>query len=385
MTDWHSGNPALTTAALSAWPARVLRIAFRFPCRPRYLAEPLRKARTGLVLTLLLALGMPQIATAQPASIRDGAPQAYVVKKGDTLWGIADMFLEQPWLWPEVWDVNPQIDNPHLIFPGDTIYLSYVDGRPRLSLTRGRDVKLAPNMRVTPLDLAIPVIPLDQIGAFLLRHRILDADELERSAWVVAGGQEHLITANGDIIFGRGYFPQDERAYGIYRAGDIYRDPLSLEILGYQAQDIGNAQAKSSLAQEVVELEITRVTEEVRLTDRLLPLEERVLDATFQPRAPDVRIENGFMIAVDGGVSQIGTTDIVVLNKGARDGMDVGHVLAIYQTGQVVFDEVARNNVQLPDVRAGLLMVFEVAEKASYALVLKANRPLKVMDKVKNP
>ncbi|MEM7692274.1 MAG: LysM domain-containing protein [Pseudomonadota bacterium] len=322
---------------------------------------------------------------AQTASIRDDAPDEYLVKKGDTLWAISDMFLEQPWLWPEVWDVNPQIDNPHLIYPGDTIYLSYVDGKPRLSLQRGRDIKLTPNMRVTPLDFAIPVIPLDQIGAFLLGHRILDASELERAAYVLAGAQDHLITANGDIIFGRGAFPEDERAYGIYRPGDVYRDPITQEVLGYQAQDIGNAQAKSSLQDPVVELEITRVTEEVRISDRLLPLEERILDATFQPRAPDEEVENAFMIAVDGGVSQIGTTDIVVINRGARDGLEVGHVLAIYQAGQLVFDDVARENVRLPDVRAGLAMVFDVADKASYALVLKANRPLKVMDKVKNP
>lgn len=335
-------------------------------------------------LALFIALPHPSLAQ-EAATIRDGAPQEYTVKKGDSLWAIADMFLEQPWLWPEVWDVNPQIDNPHLIFPGDTIYLTYVDGRPRLSMQRGRDIKLTPNMRVEPLDLAIPVIPLDQIGAFLLRHRILEVDDLNQSAYVVAAGQQHLISANGDIIFGRGYFPEDERAYGIYRAGDIYRDPISLEILGYQAKDIGNAQATSSLDDPIVELGITRITEEVRITDRLLPLEERILDATFQPRAPEKTLRNAFMIAVDGGVSQIGTTDIVVINKGARDGLEVGHVLAIYQTGEVVFDQVARENVKLPDERAGLTMIFEVAEKASYALVLKANRPLKVMDKVKNP
>lgn len=334
---------------------------------------------------LMCALVLPGISLAQDASVRAGAPEVYVVKKGDTLWGIADMFLEQPWLWPEVWDVNPQIDNPHLIFPGDTLYLSYVDGRPRLSLARGRDVKLTPNMRITPLDLAIPVIPLDDINAFLMRHRIIGPDLLESSAYVVAGGQEHLITANGDTIYGRGEFPEGERAYGIYRAGDVYRDPTTLEILGYQAQDIGNAQTKSSLSDPVVELEVTRVTEEVRISDRLLPLDERILDATFQPRAPDVDVEDAFMIAVDGGVTQIGTLDIVVLNRGEREGLKVGHVLAIYQTGEIVFDEIAQTNVSLPDVRAGLAMVFEVAEKASYALVLKSNRPLKVMDKVKNP
>lgn len=342
----------------------------------------------GLAGALLLPLGALLFAGAAGSyaqSVRDSAPGEYLVRKGDTLWGIADMFLEEPWLWPEVWDVNPQIDNPHLIYPGDTIYLSYVDGRPRLSLTRGRDVKLSPNMRVTPLDLAIPVIPLDQIDAFLLRHRILGIDDLEESAYVIAGDQRHLLSASGDTIFGRGYFPEGERAYGIYRAGDIYRDPITLEVLGYQAQDIGNAQTKSSLKEEVVELEVTRVTEEVRITDRLLPLEERVLDATFQPRPPATTIENGFMIAVDGGVNQIGATDIVVINKGAREGMEPGQVLAVYQAGALVFDEIARNNVRLPDIRAGLAMVFEVAEKASYALILKSNRPLKVMDKIKNP
>ena len=318
-------------------------------------------------------------------ALKDNLPETYTVKKGDTLWGISGMYLQQPWLWPELWDVNPQIDNPHLIYPGDELYLVWVDGQPRLRLKRGRDVKLAPNMRVSQLDLAIPVIPLDEIGAFLLRHRILGASELNDSAYVVAGDQGHLISAPGDRVFGRGPFSEDERAYGIYRPGEVYRDPITNEGLGHQAQDIGNAQRLSSARDDVVELEITRVAEEVRIADRLLPNEERILDATFQPQAPDTEIENGFMIAVDGGVSQIGTTDIVVLNRGLRDGLEIGNVLAIYQTGEVVYDKVAKNNVTLPDTRAGLLMVFESFEKASYAIVLKASRPLKVLDKVKNP
>ena len=317
--------------------------------------------------------------------LNDDVPETYIVKKGDTLWGISGMYLREPWLWPELWDVNPQIDNPHLIYPGDELYLVWVDGQPRLRLRRGRDVKLAPNMRVEPLDLAIPTIPLDEIGAFLLRHRILAADELNNSAYIVAGDQGSLISAPGDLIFGRGPFPEGERAYGIYRPGDTYRDPITDELLGYQAQDIGNAKLLSSNQDAVTELEINRVTEEVRIADRLLPMEERILDATFQPRAPETTIENGLMIAVDGGVTQIGTTDIVVLNKGMRDGLEVGHVLAIYQTGELVFDKVAQENVRLPDVRAGLAMVFESFDKASYALVLKSNRPLKVLDKVKNP
>ncbi len=332
-----------------------------------------------LLLSLVFSGGLRAI------ELNEDVPEVYVVKKGDTLWGISGMYLREPWLWPELWDVNPQIDNPHLIYPGDELYLTWVDGKPRLRLRRGRDVKLTPNMRVTPLDLAIPIIPLDEIGAFLLRHRILDANELNDSAYIVAGDQEHILSASGDRIFGRGYFPEGERAYGIFRPGDGYIDPITEELLGYQAQDIGNAKLLSSNTDDVVELEVTRITEEVRISDRLLPMEERVLDATFQPRAPTETIEDGLMIAVDGGVTQIGTTDIVVLNKGKRDGLEIGQVLAIYQTGEVVFDKVAQENVQLPDTRAGLAMVFEAFEKASYAIVLKASRPLKIMDKVKNP
>ena len=317
--------------------------------------------------------------------LNDEAPQTYIVKKGDTLWGISGMFLAEPWLWPELWDVNPQIDNPHLIYPGDELYLVWVDGQPKLRLKRGRDVKLAPNMRVSALDLAIPVIPLDELQAFLQRDRILGPDELNNTAYVVAGAQGHLISAPGDRIFGRGLFPDGDRAYGIYRPGEVYRDPITDEALGYQAQDIGSAQLLSSNKDEVVELEVTRVTEEVRITDRLLPTEDKVIDATFHPRAPNDEIVDGFMIAVDHGVSQIGAWDVVVINRGEREGLEVGHVLAVYQSGQVVHDEIAGDNVALPDVRAGLAMVFEVFEKASYVIVLKTNRPLKVLDKVKNP
>lgn len=342
------------------------------------------KTRPISICLLLVALFFCGTLQAE-VEIRDDVPEVYIVKKGDTLWGISGMYLREPWLWPELWDVNPQIDNPHLIYPGDELYLVWIDGQPRLRMRRGRDIKLTPNMRVSPLDLAIPIIPLDEIGAFLMSHRILDADDLNNSAWIVAGSQGHLLSAPGDRIFGRGPFPEGERAYGIYRAGDTYIDPLTQELLGYQAQDIGNANLLSSNKEEIKELEINRITEEVRLTDRLLPMEERIIDATFHPRAPATEIQNGFMIAVDGGVTQIGTMDIVVLNRGKRDGLEVGHVLAVYQTGELVFDRVTETNVKLPDVRAGLAMVFEAFEKASYAIIIKSSHPLKVGDKVKNP
>lgn len=340
--------------------------------------------KQGLTIYLLLFC-LCFSASLRALEVRDDAPQTYVVKRGDTLWGISGMYLEKPWLWPELWDVNPQIDNPHLIYPGDELYLTWVDGQPRLQLRRGRDVKLHPEMRISELDLAIPAIPLDEVGPFLKRHRIVDAGALNGAPYVVAGDQGHLLSAPGDRMFGRGEFVSGERAYGIFRPGEAYRDPLTGELLGYQARDIGNARLLSSASDSVVELEVTRVTEEVRIEDRLLPEEERILAATFHPRAPRQPVENGFMIAVDGGVSQIGPGHIVVLNLGEREGLEPGNVLAIYQDGGSVYDRVAQENVRLPDTRAGLLMVFEVFERASYALVLKSSRPLRILDRVEEP
>jgi hypothetical protein len=334
-----------------------------------------------LLLMSLLFSGWLQAAV----ELKEDVPETYIVKKGDTLWGISGMYLQKPWLWPQLWDANPQIDNPHLIYPGDELYLVWIDGQPRLRMRRGRDVKMTPNMRVSDLDLAIPIIPLDEIGPWLKWSRIVAEGELNGAPYIVAGSQNHLLSAPGDQVFGRGDFPEGERAFGIYRPGEAYYDPITNELLGYQAQDIGNTKLLSSSAESVAELEVTRVTEEVRISDRLLPMRERTIDATFHPRPPSVEIKDGFMIAVPGGVTQIGTNDIVVVNKGERDGLEVGQVLAVYQSGQLIFDDIAKENVQLPDIRAGLAMVFEVFEKASYAIILKSDKPLKVGDKVKNP
>lgn len=323
---------------------------------------------------------------AHAVELKQDVPETYIVKKGDTLWGISGMYLQQPWRWPELWDVNPQVDNPHLIYPGDQLYLYWVDGQPRLGMHRGGgDMKLSPEMRVSPLDLAIPIIPLDQIGPWLQRNRVMDADELNNSAYIVSQDEKALISGPGDKIFGRGPFPDGERTYGIYRVGQHYVDPETDEYLGYQVIDIGTAKLLSSNRDEVTELEVTRVTEETRITDRLLPYEERVVDASFHPRAPDTEIEGGVMIAVEGGLSQIAQMSIVTINRGKRDGLEIGHVLAVYQRGETVFDKVANSNVRLPDSRAGLAMVFDSYEKVSYAVVLKTTRPLAVNDLVKNP
>jgi hypothetical protein len=340
------------------------------------------KPLSGCLLLLSLAFTSWTQALVQ---LNDDVPQIYTVKQGDTLWGISGLYLQEPWLWPELWDANPQVDNPNLIYPGDELFLVWVGGQPRLRLRRGREVKLSPTMRVSPLNMAIPAIPLDQIGPWLRRNRVMDAQEIKNSAYIVAAGDRALLAGPGDTIFGRGPFPDGERLYTIYRAGQSYIDPVTKEFLGYEVIDIGTAKLLGSNRNAVTELEVTRIEEEVRIGDRLFPIEERILDASYHPQAPAQDIAGGVMIAVEGGLTQIGDMSIVAINKGKRDGLQIGNVVAIYQTGEQVFDKVSQTQVVLPDTRAGLAMIFESYEKISFAIVLRATRPLSVFDLVKQP
>lgn len=337
--------------------------------------------KTVLGCILLMVVSLVSIA-GDVLTLKDGHPTTHVVKKGDTLWGISSKFLSDPWLWPEIWHVNPQIDNPHLIYPGDVLNLVYIDGRPKLVVKRGKDVKLTPKVRISDLDLAIPAIPLDAIAPFLTASRVVDESQLRNAPYVLAGKGGHIVTGAGDELYARGEF-DDGETYGIFRPGQAYLDPDSQELLGYQAFAIANAKIVG-VEKDIATLGLNQTTQEVLRGDRLLLDEKRRINSSFYPSSPDQETE-GFIIAVEGGVSQVGSMDVVVINKGLRDGLDVGHVLAIYRIGEVVRDEIRKDVVKVPDTRAGLLMVFRTFDKVSYGLVLKATRPLQVLDKVRNP
>lgn len=340
--------------------------------------------RKTFVALLLLALG-----TAAQAEIRlrEGHPQQYSVARGDTLWDISARFLQQPWQWPQVWAVNPQVRNPHLIYPGDVLNLVYLDGQPRIVLQRGESrgtVRLSPQVRREALAEAIPTIPLGKINSFLLSNRIVDdAAELERAPYILAGNAERVVSGAGDRIYARGDFAAGPAVYGLFRRGKVYSDPKSGEVLGINLDDIGSAEV---VAQEddIATLRLTRTTQEVRLADRLLPTEARQISSTFMPAAP-VEAIDGLILDVPRGVTQVGLLDVVTLDKGRRDGLDEGHVLAVYKTGETVRDRVTGERVKVPDERAGLLMVFRSYDKLSYGLVLMAQRQLAVGDKIRNP
>ncbi|CAA0104571.1 Uncharacterised protein [Zhongshania aliphaticivorans] len=338
----------------------------------------------NMVLGLCLGLMMALAQAGDVLSLKGGHPQTYVVQKGDTLWDISAMFLNDPWFWPELWHYNPQVENPHLIYPGDVLTLVWVNGKPMLvrNAVDNSVVKLTPEMRISDITDAIPTIPLDVIAPFLTRSRVVTDAELERAPYVLAGKRGNIVAGAGDQILGRGDFSGDE-TYGVYRRGQVYQDPITGEVLGVEATDIGTANLLAT-EKDVATLTLNRSTQEIRRADRFLPMEVRHLHARFEPKAP-VENTNGFIIAVDGGLTQIGSFDVVTLNLGARNEIQAGDVMAIYTTGVVVTDPLTNERVKAPDVRAGLLMVFRSFERVSYALVLKAEQPLTVGDKVKNP
>ena len=338
----------------------------------------MRKLLYALAASALLFTSWAQ---AQP-ELRSDHPERYTVVKGDTLWDISARFLNNPWYWPEIWHVNPQVANPHLIYPGDRLALVYIDGKPRITKVATSDVvKLSPQVRSEAIDTPIPAIPLDAIASFLTETRIVSPEEINGAPYVLEGEDGRIITGAGDRIYARGEKPADR--VGIFRRSKEFVDPDTGEFLGLEARSIarGNVNAENG---DVLTVGITKSSEEVRIGDRLLVNEDRRLTTSFVPSSPDSEIE-GKMISVDGGVSQIGQYDVVAINRGEREGLAPGNVLAVLKAGNMVRDPVTGETIELPSERAGLLMVFQAYEKMSYGLVLQANRVLTVGDKVTNP
>ncbi|OQX38730.1 MAG: hypothetical protein B0D91_03245 [Oceanospirillales bacterium LUC14_002_19_P2] len=323
---------------------------------------------------------------------RDDRPESYTVVPGDTLWEISGRFLKSPWRWPEVWDMNSQISNPHLIYPGDVINLVYIDGKPHLTVSRngqsatgdGRTIKLVPKIRKQRLADAIPTIPLDAISGFLSNSRIVSAPEtLTNAPYIVSGKSDNLISAGGDTVYARGTLEDKITSYGIYRMQQVIVDNETNEALGIMALGVGSATLKQAHG-DLLTLEVTQASEEIRSGDRLLVSEERGLASSFMPSAPDDREMRARILHVISGVNQIGRFNNVIVNKGERDNLKAGNVLAIYKDIEVR-DRFADEVITLPPERVGLLMVYRTFEKVSYGVVLKASQPLRVGNLLKAP
>lgn len=337
--------------------------------------------------------------TASAVELKDGHPDVYYVKQGDTLWDISSTFLDSPWQWPELWHVNQEIDNPHLIYPGDVIRLVYVDGKPRLELERGAEteqvkmltdgsvVKLTPKARVSSLDTAIPTIPLDAIQHFLRDALVLTADEIDQAPYVVGGQDKRVIFGKDDTIYARDTHTKWEtlnQGYGIYRVGERYVDPQTREVLGYEALQIGSGKVIGHEG-EVITLYMMNTRESVRARDRVLSTRERKMTSLFHPSAPDEDINATVIRFLGNNVTSAARNDIVVINKGARDGLKEGNVLAIQQRGEQALDTMRGDRVQLPSVNAGTLILFRTFEKVSYGLIIRSTLPVHLGDLAVKP
>jgi LysM repeat protein len=321
-------------------------------------------------------------------------PESYVVQRGDTLWDIASMFLRDPWYWPEIWQINPQVENPHLIYPGDTLSLAYLDdGRPVVNLERGPQVvqagpgvdRLSPRVRAQPLEEAIQTIPYETIAAFLSRPRFIDKRDIDDMPYVVAL-REALIGSAGRDVYVRGLEEQAAigSVFNVVELGGAFVDPDTNDVLGYQGIYVG--QGRLDRTGDPGTMHMLETEREV-VVGNYLAEEEDAVPLNFIPRSPESEIE-GRIIAVTSGVSLIGQYHVVVINRGTQAGLEPGHVLRAYQTGQTIRDThrgLVGQKVRLPDEPAGTMMVFRTAERISYALVMEATTPLAVFDTVRNP
>ena len=322
------------------------------------------------------------------------APDSYVVKRGDTLWGIAKVFLRDPWYWPEIWQVNPRIQNPHLIYPGDTLRLVYIEGKPTIMLQRGGAARVEPRVRSQALEGAVSTIPYETVAAFMSKPSVLSQEQIKTAPYVLSSRDVHVAIAEGDTVYARGF--TDSAAalgthYNVVHVGDALRDPDDNRIVGYDGIFTGAGHV--TRIGDPTTLIMTESARETEPGDKLfaggvdVPLD-------FIPAPPRSKI-NGRIMAVANGVTVIGQYEVVVINRGARDGLVPGNVLAVFEAGEVIRDtankgflstsRLASEKVRLPDERNGTFMVFKTFDNMSYGLIMEATNIIRVGDRIENP
>lgn len=358
----------------------------------------LRQRRFGAILIALLlatwgAASPTYSAENQSPQLISGAPERYVIQDGDTLWGIARKFLVDPWKWPEIWQMNPGIENPHLLYAGDVLVLSGSgEGETaQVKVLRNRKVtKLSPTVRVESVDQAVPTIPPDVILPFLRKPLIIGRGDLDNAPYMAIGEEGTIALGKYSVFYGRGFDQENVRAkagdlYHIFRPGKLLIHPETNESLGIQAHHLGIARMLQPGA--TAKLEIILAFEDVNPGDRLVKQVEQFSLPYFQPRAPERKV-SGMIIDSPGSVGtqvELGRLQVVVLSLGERDGIESGHVLRVLRSEPKQKDPVTGKMFQPPLQTSGLTMVFKTFEKVSYALLMTSNRPIHVHDIVQTP
>ena len=391
-----------------------------------------------LIASLALVLAAP--AFADTLKLQDNAPDRYVVVKGDTLWDISGKFLKDPWRWPQIWNLNrAEIKDPHWIYPGDLIVLDRSGKEPRLSLVKGdkhgmTTVKLSPGVRTSEIGSdAIPAIPIRVIHPFLTQPRVVAKDAMDSAPFILGTNAERVVLGAGDDAFATGG-PAGVTRWNVLRPGKTLKDPETGEVLGYEVEYLGDARTLAEGAPQ--KIRITQSAQEILPKDKLVAADETTT-FEFLPHAPEAKI-NARIISAYGGMTDSGRYQTVVLNRGSRDGIEPGHVLAVYREGQAVqltrdeqekmtwasdkpaasgdgawlykdvrclkpeasasagtdADQAFRatclsandeRSVKLPDARSGLVMVYRVFDRVSYALIMQSEGPVYLLDTARNP
>jgi len=342
--------------------------------------------------------------------IAENAPERYVVKKGDTLWDISAMYLKDPWYWPEIWYVNPNIANPHLIFPGDVLYFSYVDGRPRVSLERAGAVRLSPEVRTSPLSSAIHAIPYDVLMRFVERPSLLDKDQIKHAPYVVGMRDRHIVGSEANEIYGRGLKnPAPGTRFNIINIGDELRDPDDGDLLGYMGHYAGISEVIQSTGavvpgqeslsemkhgEELAHLRVIDTGREIMQGDKLFPATVEI-GHDFVIQAPTNERILGQIVAIVDGVYVAGTYQVVAINRGKHQGLKPGDALGVFYRGEEIRDRYDRTNwsaytasydkVRLPDERSATVLLFQVYDRMSYGLVMESSQVIHRGDFVAHP
>ncbi len=366
-----------------------------------------------------------QRATAQQVSERGiplselapNAPDTYTVQRGDTLWGISGLYLKRPWRWPELWGMNLKaIANPHLIYPGQTLYLdkdgSYARLRttpPGVSDSEPQTVRVSPRTRSDSLaSTALPTLKSNLIEPFLVEPLVVDADVLQRAPRIVATTEDRVLMASGDRAYVRGDAsapvraePGEPRFYRVFRDAVALKDPVTGEILGYEAQYLGKAElvrgesfeeipnGKGGYVSEYVPatVDLTGTKEEIRAGDRILPAPARVF-TSYTPRAPHIDVD-ARIVSIYGSFSAAyaAQNQVVAINMGSQDGIEPGHVLSLLTKGDRIKDATgdAKTVIKLPSESNGTAMVFRTFDRVSYALLLEIRSGVRVGDRLINP
>ena len=348
----------------------------------------MRRIIFALYLSFSTAAAFAQTKPAAPIELAPDAPERHIVVPGDTLWGIAGKFLKDPFRWPDIWRMNTeQLKNPHRIYPGQVVILDRSGGDPQLKL--GQVVKLGPQVRTEDIPKEIPAIPAQAIEAFLSQPLVIETDGFVNAPRIVATQEGRVFSANGDTIYASGVDP-NIRQWQVYRPGKPLLDPDSpdpdkKEVLGLEAIYLGDARSISK-AGEITTLTLTTVKQEIGRGDRLVPASRPEI-INYMPHLPTQDL-NARILAIYGGVGEGGRNSIISISRGKRDGIEMGHVLALYRAGATVtnrFEDDKKQTHILPDERYGLIFVFRVFERVAYALVVESSRSVVPGDRVSKP